>query len=151
MLQNEITLMKCQYPIELEHKNNFVETRDNQNIEGWESSLGAKHLLLVLINTENALHINSWSEYTSINRLLLWTLGDSNTCRFISFLNLYYILILLSFWLLSAYSCWSLKLQLACNEVVFAQRKYICLCCCVQEILTNAGEAEYSQPVQAAG
>lgn len=63
--------MKCQNPIELEHKNNFVETRANQNNEGWESSLRAKHLLLVLLNTENALHVNIWSEYASINRLLL--------------------------------------------------------------------------------
>lgn len=48
----------------------------------------------------------------------------SNTCQFFYFLNLHYALIL-CFWLMHTYSCWSLRLQLACNEVVFAKRNII--------------------------
>jgi hypothetical protein len=137
MLQNEVTFVQYWYPTERKQKNKFMRARANEDTDSSEFIVSAKYPLLILFNTGDVLHVNIWSEYTSVNHLLLCTIMDRGWFQHLS-IHLFSKSLLhfnsLSFWLMSAYSCWSLRLQLACDEVDFAKWKYTCLFSCCRDI-----------------
>lgn len=147
MLHKEITLLQYQYPIELKHKNEFMGARDNQNIEGWKSILSTEHLLLVFFDTGNVLHINIWSEYTSIKHLILQTRTDPKPFQHLSIHLFSKSLLHFNSSFLLAAECLQLliiKVTAGLQWSSLCKKKIYLSLLLFQEILANAGDGEDS-------